>query len=67
MSEEHTLDLAKLRAQLRTAPGKEYWRTLDELAATPGFEEMLHREFPRLASEWHDPVSRRNFLKLMGA
>ena len=28
---------------------------------------MLHREFPAQASEWLDPVGRRNFLKLMGA
>ena len=28
---------------------------------------MLEREFPRQASEWRDPVSRRNFLQLMGA
>ena len=27
----------------------------------------LHREFPKGASEWLDPVSRRGFLKLMGA
>ena len=28
---------------------------------------MLHREFPKGASEWLDSVSRRGFLKLMGA
>ena len=28
---------------------------------------MLHREFPKGASEWLDAVSRRGFLKLMGA
>jgi anaerobic selenocysteine-containing dehydrogenase len=28
---------------------------------------MLQREFPRQASEWIDPVSRRGFLKIMGA
>jgi MoCo/4Fe-4S cofactor protein with predicted Tat translocation signal len=67
MSEEHTLDLASLRARLSAAPRKDYWRTLEELAETPQFEEMVHREFPRQASEWHDPVSRRNFLKLMSA
>ncbi len=31
------------------------------------FREFLHREFPAQASEWLDPVGRRNFLKLMGA
>jgi molybdopterin-containing oxidoreductase family iron-sulfur binding subunit len=43
------------------------WRSLDELAQTPAFEEMVHREFPDAASEWTDGTSRRNFLKLMGA
>jgi len=44
-----------------------YWRTLDELAQTPEFEEMLHREFPKHASEWTDNSSRRDFMKIMGA
>src|SRR6188768_1192584 len=44
-----------------------YWRSFSELAETPDFQEFLHREFPQQATEWHDPVSRRNFLKLMGA
>ncbi|HEY3663288.1 MAG TPA: TAT-variant-translocated molybdopterin oxidoreductase [Chthoniobacterales bacterium] len=43
------------------------WRSLEELAATPGFEEMLHREFPRGASEWTNEMQRRDFLRLMGA
>src|SRR3954454_8654318 len=43
------------------------WRSLDELAGTAAFEEMVHREFPDAASEWNDGPSRRNFLKLMGA
>ncbi|HXE79416.1 MAG TPA: TAT-variant-translocated molybdopterin oxidoreductase [Vicinamibacterales bacterium] len=47
--------------------GRQYWRTLEELADTPEFRELVHREFPRNASEWLDPVGRRNFLKLMGA
>ncbi|MBI3653481.1 MAG: TAT-variant-translocated molybdopterin oxidoreductase [Acidobacteria bacterium] len=47
--------------------GKEYWRSLEELAETPEFQSYLHREFPENAAEWHDPKGRRNFLKLMGA
>src|SRR5262245_19247516 len=43
------------------------WRSLDEAANTPEFQEWLHREFPRNASEWLDPLCRRQFLKLMGA
>ncbi|HEX5504680.1 MAG TPA: TAT-variant-translocated molybdopterin oxidoreductase, partial [Thermomicrobiales bacterium] len=43
------------------------WRSLDELADTPEFREFLHREFPRGASELLDGLSRRQFLRLMGA
>ena len=47
--------------------GPEYWRSLEELAGSPEFQEALHREFPKGASEWLDSVSRRGFLKVMGA
>lgn len=43
------------------------WRSLEELAQTPEFEERLHREFPRHASEWDASLDRRNFLSLSGA
>jgi molybdopterin-containing oxidoreductase family iron-sulfur binding subunit len=64
---EHTLDLAAVRAKLRDKNGKRYWRTLEELSDNPHFEELLHREFPRQASEWDETVDRRNFLKLAAA
>ncbi len=68
MSEQNqNLDLASIRTRLDAARGKNYWRSLDELAATEGFQDFLHREFPRQASEWEDVEGRRNFLKLMGA
>jgi len=47
--------------------GKEYWRSLDELADSPEFHEFVLREYPQQAEEWNDPVERRTFLKLMGA
>ena len=47
--------------------GKRYWRSLDELSGSPKFWDKVHREFPRFASEWTDDMSRRNFLKVMGA
>ncbi len=47
--------------------GPEYWRSLEELAGTDAFKDALHREFPKGASEWVDSVSRRGFLKVMGA
>ncbi|HEV8168028.1 MAG TPA: TAT-variant-translocated molybdopterin oxidoreductase, partial [Pyrinomonadaceae bacterium] len=46
---------------------KKYWRSLDELADTPGFREFVKREFPQQAEGWNDPVERRTFMKLMGA
>ncbi len=67
MSREQTIDLTALRARLTSSTGKKYWRSLDEFAETDEFRALLHREFPAQASEWLDPVGRRNFLKLMGA
>src|SRR5579863_5776578 len=69
------LDLADVRARIDAATahdasektGPEYWRSLEELAATEAFQSALHREFPKGASEWLDTVSRRGFLKVMGA
>jgi len=61
------LDLATVRAKLQSKSGKQYWRTLDELADDPHFDELLHREFPLQASEWDESVDRRDFLKLMAA
>src|ERR1700732_1442454 len=66
-SKKGTLDLDVARARLAETNGPEYWRSLEELAGSPDFQEMLHREFPKGASEWLDSVSRRGFLKLMGA
>jgi len=62
------LRLEEVQARLAAARGPQYWRSLEELAGTEGFQEMLHREFPRQASEWiGDDVSRRSFLQLMSA
>jgi MoCo/4Fe-4S cofactor protein with predicted Tat translocation signal len=66
-NENGRLDLSTLRLKLQAAEGKRYWRSLEEVAATPEFEEMIHREFPEHASEWNEAFSRRNFLKLMAA
>ncbi len=70
IKEDHTrksLDIGEIRSRLTQSDGRDYWRSLNELAQTDEFEEMLHREFPDQASELNDPVSRRNFLKVMGA
>jgi MoCo/4Fe-4S cofactor protein with predicted Tat translocation signal len=69
------LDLDSVRSRIEAATahdaaektGPEYWRSLEELAGSDDFQDALHREFPKGASEWVDSVSRRGFLKVMGA
>ena len=67
LDEAPTLELEEARRHLDDAPRGALWRSLEDLAETPGFEEMLHREFPRQASEWDESVDRRQFLTLAGA
>ncbi|WP_438479458.1 TAT-variant-translocated molybdopterin oxidoreductase [Oleiharenicola lentus] len=50
----------------RELAGPKYWRSLDELADTPGFREHMAREFPEGASSI-EGVDRRQFMKLMAA
>jgi MoCo/4Fe-4S cofactor protein with predicted Tat translocation signal len=66
-SKRKQLDLATVKEQIEDTTGPEYWRSLEELAGSDEFQEMLHREFPKGASEWLDDFSRRGFLKTMGA
>src|ERR1700721_3496071 len=65
------LDIAAVRARLDGTRGRDYWRSLDALAATPEFQDLLVREFPQQAIGWEKDENasegRRNFLKLMGA
>jgi MoCo/4Fe-4S cofactor protein with predicted Tat translocation signal len=63
------MTLAEVRAKLDGQTGKRFWKNLDELAETPSFQELMQTEFPRQsgAGEWVDSVSRRGFLKVMGA
>src|SRR5262249_34741906 len=64
---KNKLDLETIRKAIAETKGPEYWRSLEELAGSEQFREMMHREFPKGASEWVDSVSRRGFLRLMGA
>ena len=50
----------------RSKAGPRYWRSLDELADTPGFREQLKKEFPQGADSI-DGVDRRQFMKIMAA
>ena len=64
---ENPMTLAQVREELKGAKGKRYWRSVDELANTPEFQAALEREFPGSPHAWGDDVSRRGFLKFMGA
>jgi molybdopterin-containing oxidoreductase family iron-sulfur binding subunit len=61
------LNLAALRARLARRRGREYWRGLEELAETAEFQDLLRHEFPQGADIWQASLSRRDFLKVMGA
>jgi molybdopterin-containing oxidoreductase family iron-sulfur binding subunit len=56
-----------LSAQPSALKGSEFWRTLEERAGDPAFQERLYNEFPSEIEAITDPVARRTFLKLMGA
>jgi len=60
-------NLKELEEKLASEDGPRYWRSLEELAGDPAFQEQVQREFPRGASEWLEGFSRRGFLQLMGA
>jgi molybdopterin-containing oxidoreductase family iron-sulfur binding subunit len=63
------MTLAEVRAKLEGRTGRRFWKNLDELAETPEFQDLMQEEFPRQSAvgEWVDSVSRRGFLKVMGA
>ncbi|MGA9671631.1 MAG: TAT-variant-translocated molybdopterin oxidoreductase [Terracidiphilus sp.] len=66
-NENKPMTLAAVREELKGVKGKKYWRSVDELAGTAEFQAAVEKEFPSAAQEWVDPVSRRGFMKLMGA
>src|SRR5208337_4462117 len=59
--------LEQVRDKLKNVRGKRYWRSVDELSGTPEFQAAVEREFPSSPHGWGDEVSRRGFLKFMGA
>ncbi|MBK9155878.1 MAG: TAT-variant-translocated molybdopterin oxidoreductase [Chloracidobacterium sp.] len=66
-SPESKKDLSYLREQILSGDRKDYWRSVEEFADTPEFEEFVKRQYPAHGQEWNDPVTRRSFLKVMGA
>ncbi|MBN37996.1 MAG: hydrogenase [Opitutae bacterium] len=47
-------------------PGMKYWKSLDALAETPGFQDWIQDEFPQGASMLQG-FERRGFMKIMAA
>jgi len=47
--------------------GKSYWRSLDELADSPEFQQWAKDELPGISEELVAPATRRGFLKIMAA
>src|SRR6476620_10829025 len=47
--------------------GRQYLRSLDQLAEKPEFRQWLERPFPAGVSEFDAPLSRRHFVKIMSA
>ena len=67
ISRQDSLKLSTVRARLEKSQGRQYWRSLEELAETENFQDFLHNEFPQQFAVWRDTVNRRELLKLMGA
>lgn len=65
--ERQAFDLATIRERLDSLQGKQFWRSLDELAQTEEFQQFVADEFPRQAAPWLEQIDRRSFLKLLGA
>ncbi len=57
--------LDTVRGKLAGKNGKSYWRSLDELADTPQFNEWMEDEFPNRSTLMQ--INRRDLLKFMGA
>ncbi len=66
-SPESKQNFALLRDKILSQNGKEYWRSVEEFVDAPEFEEFVAREYPHEIEEWDDNLSRRNFVKVMGA
>ena len=66
-SKESMSNFAGLRDKILNKTGKDYWRSVEEFVDAPEFNDFVNKEFPQHADELKDSVSRRNFIKVMGA
>lgn len=64
------LNITEIRNRLNSSDEKQQWRSLDELADTKEYQEFLNNEYPHGAANFDEEdsgLSRRDFMKLMGA
>ena len=66
-SPEQKQNFALLRDRILAQEGKEYWRSVEEFVDAPEFAEFVAREYPHEIETWDSQLSRRNFVKVMGA
>ncbi|MTI88917.1 MAG: 4Fe-4S dicluster domain-containing protein [Balneolaceae bacterium] len=60
-------DLESTKQPMSEVKETTYWKSLNELAQNQEYKEFTEREFPENATELTDGVSRRGFLRVMGA
>ncbi|MEP7076447.1 MAG: TAT-variant-translocated molybdopterin oxidoreductase [Acidobacteriota bacterium] len=60
-------NFAALREKILSKSGKDYWRSVEEYVDAPEFRDFVELEYPEHAEEWESGLSRRNFVKVMGA
>src|SRR6476620_10233542 len=66
-SKDSNTNFALLRKRILEQNGKQYWRSVEEFVDAPEFAELVKQEYPSHAEEWDNSLSRRNFIKVMGA
>ncbi len=66
-SREGSASFAFLKEKILRQNGRDYWRSVEEFVDAPEFEEFVKEEYPSHAEEWDNTLSRRNFVKVMGA
>lgn len=66
-SQDSNQNFAQMRDKILSQSGKDYWRSVDEFVDAPEFADFVKGEFPLQAENWDDSLSRRSFVKVMGA
>jgi MoCo/4Fe-4S cofactor protein with predicted Tat translocation signal len=66
-SKDSKTNFALLREKILGKSGKEYWRSVEEFVDSPEFEEFVKHEYPAARRRMGQRLSRRNFIKVMGA